>query len=248
MSKVIQTLMVAFLWTLSSNAMAGPTVDELLLAADNMGRGEHSIVQAEMHVKTARYERKTSMTIWASGKENTLIKITAPAKSAGMATLKVDQNIWNFMPRSGRTMKIPSGMMGGNWMGSHFSNDDLVKESRMSDDFDAEIVATPDTHPKGHYVIVAIPKPDAPVVWGKIEAHISSDRLPVSFLYYDESGTLMRTMEFSDVRMFDGQKMPAQMKMSVSDKPGEFTMFTYQSVDFSTPVLESTFTKQSLRR
>ena len=248
MSGIFHSLIVIVLCLFSTTAIAGPTVDELLLAADNMARGDHSIVEAEMHVKTARYERKTSMTIWASGQEKTLIKITSPAKSAGMATLKVDQNIWNYMPRSGRTMKIPSGMMGGNWMGSHFSNDDLVKESRMSEDFDAEIVSTPDQNPEGNYVIVATPKPDAPVVWGKIEAHISSDRLPVSFLYYDESGTLMRTMLFSDVQVFDGQKMPAQMKMSVSDKPGEFTMFTYHSVDYSTDVPDSTFTKQALRK
>ena len=118
----------------------------------------------------------------------------------------------------------------------------------MSDDFVAEIIATPETDPKGHYVIVAVPKPDAPVVWGKIEAHISADQLPVAFKYFDEKGALMRTMAFSDVRLFDGQKMPAQMKMTVSDKPGEFTMFTYKSVDYSTAVPESTFTNQAVRR
>ena len=98
------------------------------------------------------------------------------------------------------------------------------------------------------YHIELIPHEDADVVWGKIEAHISADQLPVAFKYFDEKGALMRTMAFSDVRLFDGQKMPAQMKMTVSDKPGEFTMFTYKSVDYSTAVPESTFTKQALRR
>ncbi len=232
----------------STSAFASPSVDELLISADNMARGDHSIVEAEMHVKTSRYERKTSMKIWASGNEKTLIKIIAPAKSAGMATLKVDKNIWNYMPRSGRTMKIPSGMMGGNWMGSHFSNDDLVRDSRMSEDFDAKIVSSPEQNPQKVYIIEAVPKPTAPVVWGKVEVLISADKLPVSFKYYDEKNTLMRTMEFSDVKDFGGQKMPAQMKMTVTDKPDEFTMFTYKSVDFNTKVPDKTFTKQALRR
>lgn len=224
-----------------------PTLEELLASTDDLTRGTSSEAVVEMHVKTANYERTMKMHIWSSGAEKTLIRILEPAKDAGVSTLKVDQNIWNYLPKVDRTMKVPAGMMGGNWMGSHFTNDDLVRESRLSEDFTATLTSRPRENPEGVYVITLVPKPDAPVVWGSIVAKVRPDRMPVSVVYNDEQGAPVRTMTYSDYRLFDGRLAPASMVMTPADKPGELTAFRYLSLDFDVAVAESMFTLQALK-
>lgn len=225
-----------------------PAVEEILRKVDDMFRQEHSITVMEMHVKTERYERTMKMKAISLGTEKSLITILEPAKEAGTATLKVGDNIWNYLPKVERTMKIPSGMMGGAWMGSHFSNDDLVRENRFSEDFETKILEIPSTSANKHYVIEMIPKEDTAVVWGKIVSTSTADLLPVDVKYYDEEGTLMRIDKFEDIREVDGIRMPMKFSVLPQDKPGESTTITYVEIDFKTPVSEKEFSLQALRK
>ena len=224
-----------------------PTLDELLRNTDDVTRGASSIATMEMHVRTARYERNMRMKVWAQGEERTLIRIEAPAKDAGISTLKVDDSIWNYLPKVDRTMKVPAGMMSGNWMGSHFSNDDLVKESRLSEDFDGAITGRPGDDPDGVYTVELTPKADAAIVWGRIELTIRADRLPLEIRYLDEDMELVRTMSFSDYQELDGRQVPTQMTLVPADEPDEFTRMTYVELDFDVDIPESTFTLQALK-
>lgn len=231
---------------LSTAWAAEPTIEELLLATDDFARGDSSTATTEMYVKTARYERTMKMKTWAKGTDKTLVVIEEPAKDKGMATLKVDDNIWNYLPKTDRTMKLPAGMMGGSWMGSHFTNDDLVQDSRLSEKFDAKFSKKP-VDGEGNYIIDLMPKEDAAVVWGKITLEITPEKVPVSQVYYDEDGELVRTMSFSEVKEIGGRKVPTQLRLIPADKPNEETRFTYVTLDFDTPVSESTFSLQSLK-
>lgn len=226
---------------------AEPTIDELLNAADDIQRGESSHATITMQVKTDRYERTMTMESWAQGTEKTLIRILQPDKDAGIATLKVDDNIWNYLPKVDRTMKVPAGMMGGSWMGSHFTNDDLVKESRMSEDFDGVITGRPEGG-AGEWVVELTPKPDAPVVWGKVIARVNPALIPTRIEYFDEKGTLVRTMQFQDIRTMDGRQVPATMLLQPADKPDEYTRVSYDAIDFDVQIPDSTFTLQALKR
>jgi outer membrane lipoprotein-sorting protein len=239
--------MTLLLLVLLSARAADPTIEELLTATDDLTRGTSSEAVIAMHVKTANYDREMKMQMWSQGQDRTLIRILEPAKDAGVATLKVDDNIWNYLPKVDRTMKVPAGMMSGNWMGSHFSNDDLVKENRLSEDFDATMTSKPADNPEGLYVITLVPKPDAAVVWGSIVAKIRPDKLPVAIEYNDEKGRLVRTMSFSDPRDFDGRMVPAKMTLVPAEKPGEFTEISYVSLDFDVSIPDATFTLQALK-
>jgi len=225
-----------------------PSVEDILRRVDDMFRREHSIVVMEMHVKTDRYERTMKLKAMSLGTEKSMITILEPAKEAGTATLKVGDNIWNYLPKVDRTMKIPAGMMGGSWMGSHFSNDDLVRENRFSEDFDTKIISTPATSAEKHYVIEMVPKEDTAVVWGKIVSTSRADLLPVDVKYYDEDGTLMRIDKFEDIKEFDGLPMPTTFSVFPQDKSGESTTIRYLDVDFTTPVSEKEFSLQALRK
>jgi outer membrane lipoprotein-sorting protein len=204
----------------------------------------------EMSVKTKRYERTMKMKALSKGEENSLVVILEPAKDAGVATLKTGDNLYNYMPKVDRTMKIPAGMMSGSWMGSHFSNDDLVKGSRMRDDYTYQITHRPSDggEPADAYVIELIPKPDAPVVWGKVIVTVGADKVPRTIDYFDERDEKIRTMSFENVQEIEGRKVPMIMVLTPHDKPGEFTRMEYESLDFDVELDDTAFTLQALKR
>ena len=112
---------------------------EIIDRVDRMYRGASSHGTATMEVVTEHWERQLTMEMWSLGVDFSLVRIQAPAREAGTATLKADKDIWNYLPKVDRTIKIPASMMGGAWMGSHFTNDDLVQESRLVEDYEIEL-------------------------------------------------------------------------------------------------------------
>lgn len=250
MSRALRALLLAFAMSALPGAppalAAEPTVQELLDATDDLQRGAHSHAVVEMQVKTAAYERTLKMESWAEGTDRTLVRILEPAKEAGVTTLKVDENIWNYLPKIDRTMKVPAGMMGGSWMGSHFTNDDLVKDSRMSEDFVATITQKPGQGGAG-WTIELVAKPDAAVVWGKVTLKLGADKLPVEARYFDERGNLVRTMTWANVQSVGTRRIPMEMTLTPADKPGEFTKIRYLSLDFDTAPPAGIFTLQALK-
>ena len=79
-------------------------------------------------------QRNLSMKIWTQG-EKALVRIIAPPKEAGTAILKIGRDIWYYLPKMRRTVKVPSSMAMTSWMGSDFTIDDLVKESFLTRDY-----------------------------------------------------------------------------------------------------------------
>ena len=237
------TLMVA------APAMAEePTIEQILDGVDDANRGTSSHGVVTMNVKTNRWERSMTMEMWSRGEKHSLIKIKEPAKDAGMSTLRVEDNIWNYLPKVDRTMKVPASMMSGSWMGSHFSNNDLVKSSRMADDYTYELKESPAEDGTGKYVVELIPKEDAPVVWGKVIVQVRPDLAPLVVTYHDEDGELARTMSFDDVRDVSGRLVPFEMKLIPADKPEEFTEVIYGELEFDIVIEDSLFTVASLKR
>ena len=225
---------------------AEPTIEELLLATDDVQRGSSSHAMMRMEVKTRRYERSMKMEVWSLGTERSLVRILEPVKDAGITTLKVDENLWNYLPKVDRTMKVPSGMMSGSWMGSHFSNDDLVRDSRLSDDFSCSFEARPSGE-QADFVIACVPGEEAAVVWGKLLVTISGDRVPRSIVYFDEDGERVRTMTYSEVREINGRMTPMRMELVPHDKEGEYTRMTFEELEIDVELEESLFSLQALR-
>ena len=235
--------------SLAADGGVEPTLEQLLDAVDDQSRGASSEGRMTMSVKTSRWDRSITMDLWSRGEDHSLMRIVAPAKEAGMATLRAGDNIWNYLPKVDRTMKVPAAMMSGNWMGSHFTNNDLVHSSRFADDFDSKITQRPAADGSGIWVIEAIPKEDAPVVWGKIVITVDAKlQIGKSITYWDEDGALVRSMTFSDVQTIGGRPVPMKMRMVPADEPGEYTEIVYDRLRFDVEIPDSLFTLQSIRR
>ncbi|MBU2490674.1 MAG: outer membrane lipoprotein-sorting protein [Proteobacteria bacterium] len=221
---------------------------EILDRVDDLYRGDSAKGIMTMRIVTEHWTRALTLEFWAKGKDMTLIRILAPEKEKGTATLRRENEIWNFLPKVNRVIKLPSSMMSASWMGSHFTNDDLVKESRMTQDYDFSITFQGEREGLEVVEITCIPKPDAAVVWGKVVVEVRrEDYLPTRSLYFDEDMDLARTMEFSDIRDLGGRNLPAQMTITPQDKPGEKTSMTYESLDFGLDLDDAFFSLRTLR-
>lgn len=221
----------------------------LMRRMDELWRGKSSKAVMRMEVKTRHYQRTMRMMSWSLGKERSLVRILAPKKDKGIATLKVAKNIWNYLPKINRVSKVPPSMMMGSWMGSHFTNDDLVRESSYEEDYESSLTFSGQREGKAVYEVTSLPRPNAPVVWGKVITVLEQGTLmPLSAAYYDEEGTLEREMVFSGVRRVGGRSLPTRMEMRPLDKPGEYTAIVYEQIEFDTGLSEGFFSLQRLRK
>ena len=216
---------------------------------DDLWRGTSSHSILTMEVKTAHYTRHMRLEGWSKGKEKTLVRILSPLKEKGTATLKSGNNIYTYLPRTDRTIRLTSGMMMGSWMGSHFTNDDLVKESRMEDDYEPAISFEGKRDGLEILEFTLIPKPDAAVVWGKVVADVLADGLlPLKYDYYDEDMHIARTITFSDIELLAGQPRPKVMRVIPADKPHEYTELVYEKLELNIPIDDDFFSISRLRR
>jgi outer membrane lipoprotein-sorting protein len=187
------------------------------------------------------------MNVWTRGMDKTFIRITEPAKEKGVGTLRIEDEMWNYLPKTNKVIKIPPSMMMSSWMGSDFNNDDLVNEFSLLDDYTYE-AAEVDNPDSNLIYINCIPRPDLPIVWGNIV--IAAEReshIPRWEKYYDEKGKLVRVLTYSDVTEFDGRRIPAVMEMVPQDEEGHRTVIRYNKLEFNVGLQEDVFTLRNLR-
>jgi outer membrane lipoprotein-sorting protein len=224
------------------------TPRDIVDRVDRILRGNSSHGTAIMDVVTKHWHRSLTMEMWSLGTEYSLVRITAPAKEAGTATLKAGDDIWNYLPKVDRTIKIPASMMMGSWMGSHFTNDDLVKDSRLVEDYDIALSSEGERDGVEVWEFRLTPKAEAAVVWGRIDYRVrKKDLMPLWARYYDEDGNLVRTLTFSDFRTVGSRTVPFVMNMEPEDKPGERTTVRYQELEFDIDIDASFFSLQNLK-
>ena len=225
------------------------TARQILDRVDDLFRGKSSQGRMTMSITTAHWKRTLSMKWTSRGKERTLIRILAPKKEKGTATLRSGRDIWTYLPKVRRVIKLSSSMMSASWMGSHFTNDDLVKESRMADNYTFKITFRGERGGREVIDITCIPKPKAAVVWGKVVVSVAkAGYMPLMIRYFDEDMKPARTMIFSEVGNLGGRRLPKVMTVVPADKPKESTVVRYLEMRFNIDVPESVFSLRNLQR
>lgn len=208
-----------------------------------------SIATVEMQIATENWQRDLSMKIWALGAENVLVRLDSPPEEAGTVTLKVGNNIWHYLPKAHRKIKVPPAMTLTSWMGSHFTLDDLVKESRLTSDYFIRTSFAGTRDGVAIYEYILTPKPETVTVWGKIILGIrQADLMPIWQHYYDEDDKLARELTFSEYKTMSERLIPTRLVMRPVDKPGEQTTIVYKDIAFDVPIGEETFSLDNLER
>jgi len=217
----------------------------LLRNIEQQYNGNSSYIRATMKITTEQWTRTISMEGWSLGREFCLTRILNPPKEKGVATLKANKEVWNYLSRVDRVIKIPASMMGASWMGSHISNDDLVKSNHVDQDYDLELIEDNDKFKK----VLCTPKKDVPVIWGKIFYTVRNpDDIPLQIEYFDDTGEKVRTIRFDDVEHVKGHTLPLRMTVLPEDSPGEMTVLHYDSIDYDVPLEPGFFSLHNLKK
>jgi hypothetical protein len=238
---LLPALILLLLFASSAQAM---DLHKLIREVEDQYIGRSSHARMTMEVVSEHWRRRLEMEAWSLGRDRFLVKILGPAKERGVATLKVDKQVWNYLPRVDRVIKIPPSLMGGSWMGSNITNNDLVKEAHIDEDYNFKLLKETDAF----WEIEGIPKPDAAVVWGKIVYRIAkAGRVPQRVDYFDEKGIKVREIRFDDVRKIQGRMLPMRMTVQPEEKPKEKTVLQYTEIEFDLPMKKDFFSLRSLK-
>jgi outer membrane lipoprotein-sorting protein len=229
---------------LFASSLIAQDAQEIIKKTEDALRGKSSTGEMEMIVVKKEWTRKLRLKFWEKGKDKSVVVILEPAKERGIATLKIRNNVWNYLPSIERTIKLPPSMMSQSWMGSHFTNDDLVRESSLERDYNAKLIKQDNEK----YYLELIPKPEAMVVWGKIEVEIDKKTyLPLKAYYYDERGEKIRSLIYSDIRKTGKRYFPFLWILYPEKKPGEKTEMKVINIKFNVPMQERIFSLRYLK-
>lgn len=228
----------------------GQDAQEIIRKADEKFQGEESS-QGEMDViiQRPKWERTISVKSWSKGKDFSLSLITAPANEKGQTFLRRYNELWNWNPKISRMIKLPPSMMSQGWMGSDYSNDDILRESSIVDDYEATLLGEENCQGYKCYNIELIPHEDVAVVWGKIIIWISKEEyFQMKGEYYDEDDYLVRTMLAYDVKTFDDRNLPSRMELIPEEEEGHKTIVILKNLKFNENIPESFFSQQNMKK
>lgn len=221
---------------------------EIVQKADDKMRGKSS--SAEITIKTIRptWTREMTVKTWVRGTDLAMILIQSPARDKGIVFLKRNKEVWNWMPSLEKIIKLPPSMMSQSWMGTDFTNDDLVRESSVVSDYVHTITGDTTIGNRECYLIQMIPKPEAAVVWGKLMVCIDKkDFIEWHTRFYDEEGTLINVMNAYDIQVMDQRLIPTRLEMIPADKPGQKTVMIYKNILFNRPMDDRQFTTERMK-
>lgn len=228
---------------------AQETALSIIEKSDELMRGETQTGTYRMVITRPEWKRELVFDFWSEGTKRSFIRIQKPQREKGVSFLRLEREMWQYVPKINRTIKIPPSMRLQSWMGSNFTNDDLVRESSIVHDYEHALLGT-DTLDTGiAYMVELIPKPEAPVTWDRIVQWIrTDDYLPLRGEYFNERGERVRTIEFSGFKTMHGRTLPAIMTLFEDKNPGHSTLLELVDVEFNAKIKPAVFTQQNLKR
>ena len=240
--------LLSFLIVLAFHANAQDAY-QIIKQADDHLRGTSQKAEMSIEVQRPKWSRTMDIKAWSLGNDYSFILINAPARDKGTVFLKHEKEIWNWQPKIEKVIKLPPSMMMQSWMGSDFTNDDLVKESSILLDYTHEIIGDTLIQGRDCYTIKLTPKPESAVVWGKIKTFIDkNDFLQLGSEFYDEDGYLINKMEASEIKSFGNKILPSKMVMTPVEEEGQTTILRYKSIEYNIDIDEAFFSKQNMKR
>ncbi len=238
----------ALLFLLFTSLSYAESAFDIVQKSDQAMRGKSSYSEATMEIVRPDWTRSMTMKSWTKGTELSLVLVTAPAKDKGSASLKRHREMWNWVPSIERIIKIAPSMLSQSWMGSDFTNDDLINQSSIVVDYQHALVGNDSFEGNKVWVIEATAKPDAPVVWNKVTLWISqSTYLQRKVEFYDEFDERVNVLTTYDVKELGGRKIATRMEMKPVDKPGNKTIFTTHQAQFDFDINDDFFSQQQMK-
>ena len=225
------------------------TAVEIIKKADELTRGKTNTSTMKMEIIRPTWKRSVTMKGWGRGMDFSMTYITSPAKDKGQVFMKRKTEMWNWMPTIGRMIKIPASMMSQGWMGSDYTNDDILKESSIVNDYTHKIIGEERVEGFDTYKIEMTPKEDAAVVWGKVYKWVVKDKyIQVKSEYYDEDDDLVKSDLGYEFKIMDGRLIPTRIEIVPANEEGNKTVIYLLDMKFDIDLPKTFFSQQKMKR
>jgi len=243
-------LLAALLLTFSCLVIKAQDATEIIKRANDKINGEESSYSImQMTIIRPEWDRTLEFKNWTKGTDYALTLITSPARDKGQSFLKRGTEMWSWNPTISRLIKLPPSMMSQGWMGSDYTNDDILKESSVVEDYIHEITGEDEIEGRLCYRIKMTAKEEAAVIWGHQVRWIDKDDyLFLKAELYDEDGYLVRTELGKNIRTMDGRLIPTMLEVIPEDEEGYKTVVEIEEIEFNIPVEDGFFSQQNLKR
>ncbi len=243
----MRALLMLLLATTAMGSVPERDADQIIRDAVDHWRGVSSYSEVQMVIHRPDWERSMTMRAWTQGDEQSLVRVTEPARDRGNGTLTDDDSMWTYSPRVNRVIKIPSSMMGQSWMGSDFSNKDIAKADDIIDQYEHTLLGTEVVDGVTVYEIESVPFEDAAVVWGREVLRIREDNVVLEHRFYDQDDILVKALESLEIGEMGGRVVALRQRMAKADTPEEWTEIRVLDVEYDIDVPDSMFTLSNLR-
>ena len=249
LSKIfILGLLVSPGWSIVWSQTTADAREIIRQANENMeGKSSESIMS--MSIIRPGWQRTLEFKNWVKGDEFALTLVTAPAKEKGQTFLKRGNDMWNYLPNIDRLVKLPPSMMSQGWMGSDYTNDDVMNETSLVEDFSQTITGEEKLDNSETWVIELVPHEESNVVWGKVKVWVAKqEKLFLKMEYYDEDSFLVRTEILSDIKTMGGRTIPTKYEIIPADEPDQKTVVIIHDMKFNVNRDDSFFSQQNMKR
>ncbi len=244
----MKNIFLSFFLACSSLMIYSQDATEIVKKADDLMQGVTSQSEMEMTIVRPTWQRSVTFKSWGKGRDLSMTLITAPSKERGQSFLKLKNDMWSWNPTINRMIKLPPSMMSQGWMGSDYTNDDILKESSIVLDYNHKIIGSEMISGYDCYKIQLDPKESAVVVWGKIILWISkTEYYELKAAYFDEDGNLVKTHNLSDVKFMHDRRIPTRFEIIPTDKSTQKTIVRILSAKFNIPLKDNFFTQQQMK-
>jgi len=234
---------------LFSGSVMAQDPKEIVDKANDLLRGKSSYSEITMEIVRPKWDRTLKFKGWSKGNDYSLLYVTAPAKEKGQVFLKREKEMWNWVPTIERMIKIPPSMMMQSWMGSDLTNDDLVKESSVVNDYEHTILGSENINGFDCWKIELVPHEDVAVVWGKIVTWISKkEYYTLKNEYYDEDGYIQNIETLSKIKNVGDRTIPTYFEIVPADKVGHKTTMEFNYIEFDKDIKDEFFSIQNMKR
>jgi len=232
----------------SFTTVLDPSAYQIIKEAQDRMTGKTSIAEMTITIQRPKWKREMSLKTWTKGDDKSISLVTAPARDKGTVFLRVGKEVWNWVPTVERVIKLPPSMMSQSWMGTDLTNDDLVNQTDLKEDFTHTLLGKKTVGDRMCYQVQSVPKESAAVVWGKIVTWIDvTDYIQMKTEFYDEDDFLINTFNAHNIKVMGGKKVASKFEIVPEEKPGNKTIMEYKSLKFDELIADDIFTTRNMR-
>jgi outer membrane lipoprotein-sorting protein len=242
-------LLIFAIGSVEINAQENLTASEIVQKSDELIRGKTNTSIVNMEIIRPTWKRTIGIKSWGRGQDYSMTYITAPEQDKGQVFLKLKTDMWNYIPAIGRMIKIPASMMSQGWMGSDYTNDDILKQSSIVVDYNHKLIDEETVNGYKSYKIEMTPKEDAAVVWGKIIMWIIEDNfIQIKAEFYDEDNDLVKSEFGYDFKNMGGRLIPTRIEIVPANEEGKKTVLYIKEMKFNIDLPATFFSQQNMKR